>query len=224
MHLFLSHIMDPNAPRWPGTPAASLKQDTEISPECPYASWIISVPNHNGTHMDAPRHFVPGALKITELPEEYFAHDRVLFLEIPKGDAEGVMPEDLKPYEEEIKKVSCLLIRTGYEKYRTEEPSKYETVPPHIHPDTCDYLVKTFPDLLVIGFDFLALGSPANDLAPIAHRCLLGYCPEQEKFITCIEDMHLSELPKNAKIKRFYNLPLRVVDIDSSVVTCMAEI
>ena len=218
MYEFLSHLLDPAAPHWPGTPAVAATQDTEIGDECPYASWTMTVPNHFGTHMDAPRHFVPGGIKITDLPIEYFTHDRVLFI-----DAEGVMPEDLKPYEEEIKKVSCLLIRTGYEKYRTEDPTRYETLSPHVHPETCKYLVETFPDLLVIGFDFLALGTPANDLAPVAHRQLLGFDPNQKKFVTCIEDMHLSALPAGCKIKRFYNLPLRVINVDSSVVTCVAE-
>ena len=223
MYEFLSHLLDPAAPHWPGTPAVAATQDTEIGDECPYASWTMTVPNHFGTHMDAPRHFVPGGTKITELPIEYFTHDKVLFIEFPKDDAEGVMPEDLKPYEEEIKKVTCLLIRTGYEKYRTEDPARYETVSPHVHPETCKYLVETFPDLLVIGFDFLALGTPANDLAPIAHRQLLGYDPNQKKFLTCIEDMHLAALPAGCKIKRFFNLPLRVINVDSSVVTCVAE-
>lgn len=223
MYQFLSHMLLSDAPHWPGTPAVRAVQDTEISDECPYASWVMSVPNHFGTHMDAPRHFVPNGLKITELPIEYFAHDKVLFLEIPKGDAEGLMPGDLIPYEEEIRKVTCLLIRTGYEKYRDAEPARYETVPPHVHPDTCKYLIETYPDLLVIGFDFLSLGSPTNDLAPVAHRQLLGYDPNQKKFLTCIEDMHLADLPAGCRIKSFYNLPLRVEKVDSSVVTCIAE-
>ena len=195
MYEFLSHLLDPAAPHWPGTPAVAATQDTEIGDECPYASWTMTVPNHFGTHMDAPRHFVPGGIKITDLPIEYFTHDRVL----------------------------CLLIRTGYEKYRTEDPTRYETLSPHVHPETCKYLVETFPDLLVIGFDFLALGTPANDLAPVAHRQLLGFDPNQKKFVTCIEDMHLSALPAGCKIKRFFNLPLRVINVDSSVVTCVAE-
>ena len=150
MYEFLSHLLDPAAPHWPGTPAVAATQDTEIGDECPYASWTMTVPNHFGTHMDAPRHFVPGGIKITDLPIEYFTHDRVLFIEFPKGDAEGVMPEDLKPYEEEIKKVSCLLIRTGYEKYRTEDPTRYGTLSPHVHPETCKYLVETFPDHIAL--------------------------------------------------------------------------
>ncbi|MEG2524307.1 MAG: cyclase family protein, partial [Oscillospiraceae bacterium] len=72
--------------------------------------------------------------------------------------------------------------------------------------------------------DFLALGTPANELPPVAHRALLGFDPKQKKFITCVEDMHLAELPKGGKIKHFFNSPLRIVDIDSSQVTCTAEI
>ena len=42
--------------------------------------------------------------------------------------------------------------------------------------------------------------------------------------MTGIEDMHLSEIPKDAKILNFINAPLRIEGLDSSQVVCMAEI
>ncbi|MBF1706566.1 MAG: cyclase family protein, partial [Selenomonas sp.] len=41
---------------------------------------------------------------------------------------------------------------------------------------------------------------------------------------TAIEDMHLSEIPKDKKIVRFFNAPLRIVGLDSSQVVCIAEV
>jgi len=44
------------------------------------------------------------------------------------------------------------------------------------------------------------------------------------KFVCAIEDMHLSELPKDAKIVRFTNAPLLIKGLDSSQVICIAEV
>lgn len=75
--------------------------------------------------------------------------------------------------------------------------------------------------------DFLAIGSasskiPEGELPPDCHRHMLGYY--SGKFCTGVEDMHLSEIPKDAKIVRFFNAPLRILGLDSSQVVCIAEI
>ncbi len=75
--------------------------------------------------------------------------------------------------------------------------------------------------------DFLAIGSasskcPEGELPPDCHRHMLGYYTG--KFVTGVEDMHLSEIPKGAKITRFFNAPLRIKGLDSSQVVCIAEI
>ena len=54
------------------------------------------------------------------------------------------------------------------------------------------------------------------------HRNILGFYTG--KFVTGIEDMHLSEIPKGAKILNFINAPLRIEGLDSSQVVCIAEI
>ena len=73
MFMFLSHPLDPEDLAWPGEPTVTTKQCTDVTEECPFCSFISSVPNHCGTHMDAPRHFVKDGLSINELPIEYFS-------------------------------------------------------------------------------------------------------------------------------------------------------
>ena len=71
MFLFLSHPLDPRDLAWPGEPTVKVRQCTDITDDCPFCSFISEVPNHCGTHMDAPRHFVKDGLGINELPIEY---------------------------------------------------------------------------------------------------------------------------------------------------------
>ena len=227
MFMFLSHPLDPNGYAWPGEPVVSIKQCTDVCEETPFASFISTLPNHFGTHMDAPRHFVKDGLDINQLGIEYFAHKDVALLEIPKGPAEGIYKEDLEPFADTLAKVSFALIRTGMEKYRDTDQNIYQNEGAYIAPSAGDYLTENFPNLKGIGMDFLAIGSasascPEGELPPDCHRHILGYYTG--KFCTGVEDMHLSELPKDAKIVRFFNAPLRILGLDSTQVVCIAEI
>ena len=177
--------------------------------------------------MDAPRHFVKNGLSINELPLEYFCHKKVAILEIPKDDAQGITKEDLIPFRHILSKVTFALIRTGFEKYKFTEPLRYQNEGPYIAPSAGQYLSEEFPNLKGIGMDFLAIGSPSKSIPtteqpPDCHRHLLGYYTG--KFVTAIEDMHLSDIPKNANIIQFFNAPLRIKGLDSSQVVCIAEI
>ncbi|MDU8924876.1 cyclase family protein [Pasteurellaceae bacterium LIM206] len=227
MFTFLSHPLDPNDLAWPGEPVVKVTRCTDVSENCPFSSFISEVPNHCGTHMDAPRHFVKDGLSINELPMTYFCHKEIVLLEIPKGEAEGITQEDLEPYADILAKVSFALLRTGFEKYRSENPKLYQNEGPYIATGAGVYLSDNFPNLKGVGIDFLALGSPSNRVPEAenpknCHRSILGYYTG--RFTTVIEDMHLSELPQNVRIKQFFNAPLRIVGLDSSQVTCIAEI
>lgn len=227
MFLFLSHPLDPEGYAWPGEPVVEVERCTDVSEETPFSSFISHVPNHCGTHMDAPRHFVKDGLDINELGIDYFTHKDVALLEIPKGPAEGVTAEDLEPFADILSNVSAALIRTGFEKYRDTNQDLYQNHGPYIAPSAGDYLTENFPNLKVIGMDFLAIGSadpdlPEGELPPDAHRHILGYYTG--KFVTGIEDMHLSELPEGVEIIQFFNAPWAIKGLDSSQVTCIAEI
>lgn len=227
MFIFLSHPLDPKDLAWPGEPVVKVTRCTDIDDECPFSSFISEVPNHCGTHMDAPRHFVKNGLSINELSIDYFCHDKVALLEIPKQQAEAITKEDLEKYASILSSVSFAFLRTGFEVYRKEKPEIYQNECPYISPSAGYYLSENFKNLKGVGIDFLALGSPSSkvpeDENPKAcHQAILGYYTNN--FTTVIEDMHLSELPKNVKILRFFNAPWRIVGLDSSQVTCIAEI
>ena len=125
MFLYLSHPLDPKDLAWPGEPTVKVTQCTEIlSDDAPFSSFITELPNHCGTHMDAPRHFVKNGLSINELPIEYFIHKQVALIEIPKTDAEGITQQDLEPYVDILGRVSFAFIRTGFEQYRKQDHSR----------------------------------------------------------------------------------------------------
>lgn len=111
--MYLSHPLDPKDLAWPGEPVVEVTRCTDVGEETPFSSFITKLPNHCGTHMDAPRHFVKDGLSINELPIEYFCHKEVALIEIPKGEAEGITKEDLLPYVDILSKVSFAFYERG---------------------------------------------------------------------------------------------------------------
>ena len=55
---------------FPGDPAPSKTVFFEISDTCPCNVTVLSMGSHNGTHMDAPKHFVAGAKDVAEMDLE----------------------------------------------------------------------------------------------------------------------------------------------------------
>ena len=135
MKTFLSYILNPEHLVWPGEPNIRVKQCTWIDGTSPCNTFLSELPNHCGTHYDAPWHFNPDGPRITELPIEYFWFTRVLAIDVPKKPDEGVWPEDLMPYEEEIKKADLLLLKTGQAYLRREQPEVYQQHGAYLTPD-----------------------------------------------------------------------------------------
>ena len=61
-----------SCPVFPGDPVASLEKVKTIGDDCQYNLGKIEMCLHNGTHMDAPLHFLSDEKDITEIPHEAF--------------------------------------------------------------------------------------------------------------------------------------------------------
>ena len=61
-----------SCPVFPGDPVASLERVKNIDDDCQYNLSKIDMCLHNGTHMDAPLHFLPNGSDITEMDMEKF--------------------------------------------------------------------------------------------------------------------------------------------------------
>lgn len=222
MFVHLSHILDPDGPHWPSSPTLSYDHHSVLGEDGDSNDYISHLPNHFGTHMDAPRHFVPDGVTFAELPAERFNFDgdEILLLDIPeKGAPKSIVTiEDMEPYLEDFEGIRMLLIRTGFERYRTENPEVYMSEGPCLDPDLCKWLA-TETRVQCVGFDWISVGAPWNDLGTEAHRQLLGYY--RDNFITAIEDLSLEPVG-DAWIDFITLGPLRIKGIDSSQVSVTA--
>ncbi|WP_249960625.1 cyclase family protein [Histophilus somni] len=217
----LSYPLDVKDPGFPNEPTLTYDICASTAQGDVYNSAMIHLFNHFGTHFDAPKHFNPHGLSITELPLMYFIYEKPLLIDLPKPVGSLIEPEDLSPFLTHIKQADCLLIRTGLEHLRSENPQQYAENGVAVSIQAAKFLIDYASNLKAIGFDFISLASPANpDHGIEAHQVMLGMY--KEKFICIIEDMKLSKLNKKT-LKRVLAMPLLVKGIDSAQVTVLAE-
>lgn len=80
----------------------------------------IHAPTHVGTHVDAPRHFIPGGATIDELSLERFAGEAVV-LDVSKTEPEEITVSDVEAADGEVRSGDIVLLFTGWgEKYGTD--------------------------------------------------------------------------------------------------------
>ena len=181
---FLSHIINKQTPLYAGKKDIALKNDRSIKKGNSYNTMHWSFPNHTGTHLDAPAHFIEKGLSITDFKASDWFFNRVSLVEIINIEPGHIVkPEDMK----DINDCQLLLIRTGFEKYRSEEI--YWQNSPGLHPQLAGHLREKCPSLKGVGIDFISISNLNNrELGREAHKAFLG------DNIFLIEDMKFSEL------------------------------
>lgn len=208
---FLSHAINRNTPLYGGRTDIVIEKDKSLAmgDSCNAMRW--SLPNHVGTHLDAPLHFVDNGKCISDIRAEecFFEHSALVRLEnIEAGKI--ISATDLPVIDVETE---LLLIKTEFEKYRGL--SVYWQNSPALSPDLAEHLADLCPALRVIGIDFISISNINNrELGREAHRQFLG------RGISLLEDMHLAEL--TSAPREVIVAPLLVEKADASPCTVLA--
>ncbi len=209
----LSYGIDGNTPLYPGTlPLKLLKEkDTRKGDSC--NTFMITISNHSGTHIDGPGHFFPQKKsRHARLPALCVYNDPVILDCRPKPES-LIKPADLSNIQKASRKADAVLIRTGFSRHRNDHRI-YAFRNPCLAPESALLLRNTFPRLRLIGIDTLSVSSISHrDEGRQTHRILLGKNgPKRGIFI--IEDMFI---PNDiASLKKIYVMPLVRGDLDSA--------
>jgi kynurenine formamidase len=173
-----------------------------------------------GTHIDAPWHFIDQGRKIEDFSIEEFVFSRVLLLEAKAEPHQSIEVEDLKAEHYKLEEMDCLLIYSGFSDYRVKKPNTYIHATPGLSVETAKYL-STFDNLRCIGVDFISIENVENGRRtgfPV-HHALLG----RKAPMILLEDADLSKL-RSQEITKVFLFPLRMLGIEASPVTAVAEI
>ena len=217
--LYLSYPIHPLMPAYGGNEAFFDEPEKAIEKgdSCNTRNWRMS--NHIGTHIDCPRHFSPKGSTIDDYPAGFWVFKKTVLFEI-----NNVKPAQLiNSIDIDIKKVNTdvelLLFKTGFGNFRNEP--QYWARNPGLHPDLASFLRRVFPNLRVLGFDFISLSSYANrDVGRQAHKSFLDH----KRPLLPLEDVNLSHIDSKTKILQVIVAPLYVNDADGAPCTVLTEV
>lgn len=200
MFVDLSVIINEQTPVYPGDPKIKIEK-AGILEKDGYEDRVVTFGNHNGTHIDAPRHMIKGGKTLDQFSIEKFIGRGVLIKVARTFEVELVQNAN-------IKKHDIVLFYTGVSgKYYQEE---YFTKYPPITEEVAEYLVKK--KIKMVGVDTCSV-----DYEPFpVHRILL------KNEILIIENLtNLSVL--EGKEFTIYAFPLKL-NIDGAPARVIAEI
>ena len=217
--IYLSHLIHPGAPTYGGSQAFFDEADKQMikGDSCNTRRWQMS--NHMGTHIDAPRHFSIDGATLDHYPASFWVFTRpfvVILNQVKPGQILTVADVDLAAVPSNV---TLLLIKTGFGDLRDQ--TIYWQNNPGLDSGFAGGLRKSFPDLRVIGFDFISVSSFTHrDIGRLSHKAFLDH----SRPLLLLEDMDLSRINPNIQLKQVTVSPILVKDADAAPCTVLAEV
>ena len=163
----LTHVIHSDMPVFPGTEQPVFEKANTLEKDG-FQEAKITMFSHTGTHMDAPAHMISGAPCLDNLSIDHFMGKAVI-LDFSKEDMELIDLNHLSPYEEKIKKVEFVIIKTGWSSYWGVE--NYYKGFPALSDESAEWLSKF--SLKGVGIDAISIDSMDSTTFAV-HKTLLS--------------------------------------------------
>ena len=189
------------------TPTATIPADGR-------AACAILIGSHCGTHMDAPRHFLPDGPTLDAFPAERFAGEAVCYSFAPAAPEWELTEEAFCGLYEDTGRPKRVLLHFGWD--RMWGGMDYYRRSPWLSDGLCEFLAASGVELL--GMDIPSPDRPAVPGGPDSphHKRLMAAGMLLVEYLC-----NLGEVPALRPIL-FCALPLRVMGTDASPVRAVA--
>lgn len=111
----LTHLISSDMPVFPGTEQPIFEKANTLEKDG-FQEAKITMYSHTGTHIDAPAHMLSDGPYLDNLAIDHFIGEATI-LDFSSGEIKLIDLDSLKPYEDKIKSVEFLIIKTGWSKY-----------------------------------------------------------------------------------------------------------
>lgn len=200
----LTHIIYSEMPVYPGTEQPILQRANTLEKDG-FQEAKITMYSHTGTHIDAPAHMLQDGLYLDDFKINQFI-GKAMILDFSNSKSLWIDLDKLRPYEEKIKKVDFIIIKTGWSKYWGD--NKYYGNFPSLSEEAALWLSEF--ELKGIGIDAISIDHMNTDTFPV-HKIFLS------KNILIIENLtNLESLDNKHFILSI--MPLKNKDADGSPV------
>lgn len=204
----LTHEICSDMPVFPGTEPPIIKRANTFEKDG-FREAKITMYSHTGTHIDAPAHMLDNGEYLDDLGIDHFIGNAIV-LDYSNLETHLIDVQKLMPYEDKIKKVEFIIIKTGWSKYWGEK--RYFEDFPALTEEAANWLAKF--SLKGIGIDAISIDS-INSKSFSVHKILLS------KKILIIENLtNLDSI--NDEFFVLSILPLKNMDADGSPVRAIA--
>lgn len=203
MILDISIELSPQMVRWEGDPPMLIRQVLQLSKGDPYNLSEMKLSLHQGTHLDAPHHFLENGDFVEDFP-----------LDLLIGEAQViVIPDSVSSISSTVLRqagiqpgIRRLLFKTRNSQYWKNDPYTFHSDFVSLSLDGTDYLIER--GIRLVGIDYLSI-SPADDFRPVHVRLM-------EKKIVILETLDLSEV--EGGLYTLVCLPLKVKAVEGAPV------
>lgn len=170
--LDLTHILNDKTPTYGGERDAFRYENLADRKKDGYASGAFRIPEHFGTHVDAPAHFIDGKETVERIKVKNFIAPAVVIDIRAKVEANTdyqLTAADIQEFEKggAIQEGAAVLLLTGWDK-RYNEPEKYRNADaagvlhfPGFSLEAIQYLLKN-PKIVALGIDTLSIDFGAS--------------------------------------------------------------
>lgn len=220
----MSYPLSPDIPVFPGSPLDEFLPHTRLSRGGESNTTIIKHFLHNGTHVDAPFHFYDKGLTIDLVPIENFFYEKPLIIEKKLSKGGLLQPDDLFAYGSAIHEADILILSTGYYTVRGDA-DRYADDFPSISVETAKLIRTELLNVKAVAIDTLSIESCklGPQLNFPVHKSLLDSDLYSTRSILIFEDVNMKPV-LGKQINHIYAFPLRLVGLDGSPVTIVAEV
>src|SRR5439155_1050640 len=109
------------SPVYGGGQGLQIAYEKQISTGCSCNSVKLSFPNHVGTHVDMPYHFIQSGKKVADYEAHEWIFEKIVIIDMPVIPDEIITLEKLKPLVDRFDDIELLLIKTHFEQYRDQD-------------------------------------------------------------------------------------------------------
>jgi kynurenine formamidase len=210
----MSKIIDLTAPMFDGAPTMPMDPKMSLSWHCSldtlgYNLSRLTTSTHQGTHMDAAKHFYKNGECIDEVSLDRCVVRAVKVDLTAKKPGDAIEPSDLKPYEKFIDAGASVLLHTGWDKKFPDQ--SFFSGFPFVTTSLADWFVEKKTGM--VGMD---MPTPNGTDWKYVHVKMLG------AGILIVEGLaKMEQLPANT-LFTFYSLPLKLQGRDGSPVRAIA--
>lgn len=224
MLIEMSYPLSPDIPVFPGLPLDEFEPHSRMDRGEESNTTMTHLFTHNGTHVDAPFHFYIGGKTIDQVPIEDFHYKKPLMTNIPTERSGKVQREDIEGLGQKLFEADLLLLCTDFYKIRSDKTA-YADDFPSLSIEAARFLRDEVLNIKAVAIDTLSIEScvdgPKTDFQ--VHKMLLASDIHSTRPLLIYEDVDMSAV-QGKEIKQVFAFPLRLVGIDGSPVTMVAEV